>query len=145
MEPILATLAVGAATRIITAIASRPTSGADFAEILRTRLESSAGCAVDSARLEEFANRISELPLTSSEAREVARELQALLAEMEKSETGAGLTGRLNGILQDFVARISEKFLLSREDSARLAEVAYDWAGRQFGEAVGANSTESTA
>lgn len=145
VEPILATLATTAATRIIRALVPPAPNNRDFAEILRGHLESSPGRAVDSARIEEFVDRISELPLTSSEARELARELQALLDEVEKSETPAGLTGRLKEILQAFVARVSENFLLSREDSARLAEVAHDWAQRQFGTAAGASSVESTA
>ena len=88
---------------------------------------------------------IAELPLTKSEARHVALQLHKLFGELQRLSADPLFAARLEGAIADYVERISGKYLLSQQETSRLAQIAGEWASRQFGEAVGANSIEPTA
>jgi hypothetical protein len=96
-----------------------------------------------SAEVSGLASRLLDLPLTSSEARELAARIWAFVEGLRSDPAYTTDALRLEKMLEDFIAAVSEEFLFSNEHTAGLSEMIRDYAAGSPGGAAGVQTART--
>lgn len=93
-----------------------------FSEILAARMNAS-----DSDDVDSLAESLSDLPITSEEARSLAKRIIQFINDL-KASGGRNAQAKLNA----FASRVSESLTLSQSDAARFGGIARAYAKREL-------------